>query len=105
MTIDYEAICIVLGMGLFFGLLGLIGDFSFGSFLVKGLGGTFLGFAGLPYFDSKKWAPQPLICAVLLSSAGIGLGISREHSGSAIALLGVAGLLCGYLSPYLAKYF
>ena len=104
MKIDYEAICIVLGFGLFFGLLGLIGSFNFTEFLIRGGVGAFLGFAALPYFDSAKWPARPLVCAVIAGGVAIALAISREQSTSAIALLGAAGFLFGYLSPSFARY-
>ena len=105
MKIHYEAVCIVLGLGLFLGLLGLIDTFSLTAFLMQGGIGAFIGFAALPYFDSKKYKPQPFLCAVIASSIVIALAISREQSGASIALSGMAGFIFGYLSPSLAKYF
>ena len=104
MKIDLEAIFIVLGMGLFFGLLNLINEFSFSNFLIFSGIGIFLGFAGLPYFDSKKWTPQPFICAIIAGGVLIALAIAREYSVGTIALFGVSGIIIGYLSPYFVKY-
>jgi len=104
MKIDFEAICIILSLGLFFGLVNLIKEFSFSNFLIFSGIGAFIGFAGLPYFDKKKWTPQPFVCAVIASGVLISHSLSREEVGTTVALYGAGGFLIGYLSPYFVKY-
>ena len=104
MKIDFEAVCIIFGLGLFFAVIGLIDEFSLSRFLLSGGFGAFLGFAGLPYFEPKKYSPQPLLCAVIAAGAVIALAMSREQSEGTIALSGLAGFIFGWFSPYFAKY-
>ena len=104
MKLDTEALSIIAGFGLLFGLMGFAGDTSWNGFLAGGGFGSFIGFAALPYFDSKKWPKRPLICALIACGATIALAVSREQSLTAIATLGTVGFVFGYLSPYFAKY-
>lgn len=104
MKIDYEAVCIVLGLGLLFGVLGLIGSLSFEHFLMRGGFGAFLGFAALPYFDSEKWPARPVTCALIAGAAAVALTASREQSVMTIIISGGIGFAFGFLSPYFAKH-
>ena len=104
MKIDYEAVCIVFGLGLLFGVLGLIGSLSVDHFLMRGGFGAFLGFAALPYFDAEKWPARPVMCAVIASGAAVALAISREQSLMTMIIIGGIGFAFGFLSPYFAKH-
>ncbi|MEM9375811.1 MAG: hypothetical protein AAGA72_06290 [Pseudomonadota bacterium] len=104
MEIDYEAVCIVFGLGLLFGVLGLIGSLNVEQFLMRGGFGAFLGFAALPYFDSEKWPARPLTCAVIAGGVAIALAIAREQSFMTVIIFGGIGLTFGFLSPFFAKH-
>ena len=105
MKVDLEAVSIILCLAALFGVGTLIShEFSLRAFALGGLGGGFIGFAGLPYFDEKKWKARPLICAVLAALFSSGVTLYQGHSLAAVALLGVVGFIIGFFAPRWAKY-
>ena len=104
MKLDMEAIAIVFGAGLLFSLMKMGSETTFTQFVLGAAMGGFFGFAALPYFDSKKWRPRPLLCAVIASASAVALALSRDLSPVMVVASGCAGLAIGYFSPYFARY-
>jgi len=103
--LDKEAVLIIIGLGLIFGMGTM---FSYGLrldlFLCGCFFGAFLGFAGLPMFDKKKWHPKPWICAGLAALGAMTFALSRDYTPQHIFALLTSGLITGYFAPYWAKY-
>ena len=104
MKIDYEAIAIVIGVGLVFGVVGLIASLSLNALFLRAGFGAFVGFAALPYLNSRKWPARPLVCAMIGGVVAVLLGLVRQETSSIIVVFGLAGVVLGYLAPLWARY-
>lgn len=101
---DKEAFLIVVIAGICFGLGALFYEFNLKIFVTCFLFGLYSGFAALPYIDSEKWSPKPLVCAILGMIGACAFGLSLDWSLTHIALLGLGGLVFGYFAPIAAEY-
>jgi len=104
MKVDFEAIAIVTGVGALGAFTSLIGEFSFTGLVTGFCTGCFLGFAGLSFFDEKRWKPRPLVCGLLAGAATTALAIGRDGNPYPILFYTISGFIFGYFAPYFAKY-
>lgn len=104
MKVDLEAIVIIGGLGLLFGIFGFIDGLTLRGFLLGLSFGVFIGFAGLPYINDEKYSPMPVTCSVLGAVAGLVIGLERFDTTTSVILLTGAGVIVGYFAPSWAKY-
>lgn len=102
---DGEALLIIFGFGVVFGLGALfLHEFSL-KFLILGfLFGSYCGFAALPYIDSTKWKPKPKTCAVLGMLGALLFALTSNWQIEQALLLATGGLIIGYFAPFWAKF-
>ena len=99
-----EAALVVTGVGIFFGLIGLLEVFSVWTFAFGFVWGSYLGFAALPFFNSRKWKPQPGICSlVAVALVAVSCYFLEVSSTTYWIAIPVAALI-GYLAPYWAPH-
>ena len=100
-----EAVLIIFGLGLVFGLGSLfLYELSL-KFFCLGFGfGSSCGFASLPFIDNKKWKPMPMTCATLATLGAIVFASLSGWSPEHITLLAISGAAVGYFAPYWAKH-
>lgn len=94
-VIDWEGLIIVSIMGALFAGASIFNGSSVSIGLMVGL---FIGYAGLPYFDPKKWKPRPFVCSVLGGALGGVIAISWAAAWGTVALSVVAGLIVGFFA-------
>ena len=94
----------IFGLGIFFGIGALFIELRLSFFVMGFVYGAYIGFAGLPVFDSDKWTSKPLICAVLGVLLSVALAMFLGWSIVNIFFAGIGGLVLGYFAPTWAKY-
>ena len=100
-----EAVLIILGLGLVFGLGSLFLHEVTLKFFCLGFGfGSFCGFAVLPFIDDKKWKPMPLTCSVLAMLGALAFALLSGWSPGHTILLAIGGAAVGYFAPYWAQH-
>ena len=102
--LDREALLTMLSMGVVFGLLALFHELSLKFFCGGFALGTYIGFAGLPFFDSKKWKPMPWTCAILGMLGGLAFAYFMDRPSTHIGALAICGFIFGYFAPFWARY-
>jgi len=104
LAFDKETVLIICLFGVFFGLGALFHELSFKFFFLGYLFGCYLGFAALPFIDSKKWKAKPKTCAALGSIGAMVFARIWNYSPEQIIVFGVVGVILGYLAPAWVKY-
>ncbi len=104
-NLDKEALLIIIGFGLVFGLGSLfLYELSARLFSLGFFFGAFLGFAALPFIDSKKWKPKPWTCASMGMLGGFAFAYLSGLPPFNIGSLSIGGFIFGYFAPFWAKY-
>jgi len=102
---DKEALLIIFGFGLTFGLGSLfLHELSLKLFCLGFGFGSFCGFAALPFIDDRKWKPMPLTCSALALLGALAFALLSGWSLEYTTLLAIGGATVGYFAPYWAKH-
>lgn len=103
-NIDKESFYILLIGGGLFGLGAMLYQLSAEMFFIAFLFGSCSAYVALPFIDSHKWRPKPLICAILGMIVAIIFALFLKWSVIHILIMGVLGFVLGYLGQYWIRY-
>ncbi|NHK28213.1 hypothetical protein FF098_009885 [Parvularcula flava] len=99
-----EAVLIIGSLALLLGVMALFSVPNLHGFIMGSLFGAYVGFAGLPFFDSGKWKPRPIVCGILAGVACAAIAASRTADMQTVILWGLVGAIAGLFAPIWVKY-